>query len=244
MSNLETVVMLVGGNGTRLGSITKEGDVPKPLVEVNGKPILYWALNWLKSNGIKNVVFATADKRPKIQEYIESQGNLGLNVKYSENSYDAGTGGAFRKAIEEFVPDEDFVAMNGDELTNLDLNEMAKYHFVHKPVMTMALSPLYCPFSIAEMDRNDGSNVGMLSQYKYGRYVQDLPISIGIYIFNQQIKDLIPKNGSIEENLFTTLAREGGVLGYMLKYGEEWTTVNNPKDVKIAENKLRAWSRV
>ncbi len=243
VKKLETAVLLVGGNGDRLSSITK-GDIPKPLVEVNGKPIINWSLNWLKSNGIKNIVFATADKRQKIQEYMESHGNLGLEVQYSENSYDSGTGGAFKKAIEEFVPNEDFVAMNGDELTNLDLYEMGKQHFSYKPLLTMALSPLYCPFSIAELEKENNSNVGKLTRFKYGLYIQDLLVSIGIYIFNSRIKNLIPEKGSIEDPLFTRLAQEGQTLGYQLRYGEEWVTVNNPKDVKIAENKLRTWSKI
>lgn len=243
VKKLETAVLLVGGDGSRLKSVTK-GDLPKPLVEINGKPIINWSLDWLKYNGIKNIVFATADKRQKIQEYMESHENLGLKVQYSENPYDSGTGGAFKKAIEEFVPDEDFVAMNGDELTNLDLYEMARQHFSHKPLLTMALSPLYCPFSIAELERENNSNVGKLTRFRYGLYVQDLLVSIGIYIFNSGIKNLLPKKGSIEDSLFTRLAQDGRVLGYMLKYGEEWTTINNPKDVKIAENKLRTWSKI
>jgi NDP-sugar pyrophosphorylase family protein len=239
---LETAVMLVGGNGSRLSSVT--GDTLKPLVEVNGKSILNWSIDWLKSNGIKNIVFATADKRKKIQEYMDSKDNFGLNVNYSETPYEAGTGGAFKKAIDEFVQDNDFVAMNGDELTNLDLHEMAKQHYSHKTAITMALSPLYCPFSVAELDKENNSNFGKLTRFKYGLYAHDLPISIGIYIFNSKIKDAIPDKGSIEEVTFTDLATRGEILGYLLRYGEEWTTVNNPKDIKIAENKLRVWSKI
>lgn len=236
---LETAVLLVGGDGSRLSSVTK-GAVPKPLVEVNGKPILHWSLSWLKRNGIKNIVLATADKTDPLRRYIESEGNPGLNISYSPNPRDSGTAGAFKKAIQDYVSDPDFVAMNGDELTNMDLREMANKHFLENPTVTMALAPLHCLFSIAELDARAGE-AARISSFKYGHHVESIPISIGIYIFNQKILKGIPENGSIEDLLFTDLAQRGEILGYKLPYGEEWTTVNDPKQVRIATNKLRAW---
>ena len=64
---LETAVLLVGGDGSRLSPVTG-GVIPKPLVEVNGEPILYWSLSWLKSNGIRNIVLATADKTDPLRK--------------------------------------------------------------------------------------------------------------------------------------------------------------------------------
>ena len=124
VQKLETAVLLVGGDGTRLSSMT-HGKIPKPLIEVNGQPILYWSLDWLKKNGIKNVVFATADKTEQIRNYMDLNNNFGLTVSYSPNPTDSGTAGAFQRAIGSYVSDPVFVAMNGDELTNMDLREMA-----------------------------------------------------------------------------------------------------------------------
>lgn len=236
---LETAVLLVGGEGTRLSSVTN-GVLPKSLVEVNGKPILEWSLNWLKYNGIRKVVLATGNKTEPIKEFLQSKDNFGLETEYSPNPRDSGTGGAFKLAIDRYVHDENFVAMNGDELTNMDLKAMANQHFSQNPSVTMALVPLYCSFSIAELNAKPGESA-RLNGFKYGRHIESIPISIGIYIFNGKIAERIPNKGSIEDELFTELAQRGDILGYMLPYGQEWVTVNDPKQVKIATNKLRAW---
>jgi NDP-sugar pyrophosphorylase family protein len=236
---LETAVLLVGGEGARLNSVTN-GVLPKPLIEVNGKPILEWSLNWLKYNGIRKVVLATGNKTEPIKEFLQSKDNFGLEAKYSPNPRDSGTGGAFKLAIDRYVPDENFVAMNGDELTNMDLKAMANKHFSQDPSITMALAPLYCPFSIAELKAKPGESA-RLEGFKYGHHIESLPISIGIYIFKRGIFERIPDKGSIEDELFTELAQKGEILGYMLPYGQEWTTVNDPKQLRIAANKLKAW---
>ena len=145
---IKTAVLMVGGASLRMYPLTQ--DKPKCLVEVRGKPILHWVLNWLKSHGIENVVLGAAYKKEMIIDYVKNN-NFGLNVMVSEHTVEGETGEGFRLAVERHVKDENFIAMNGDELTNLDLPKMIEYHLDNKSLATIAVSPLRSPFGIVEL---------------------------------------------------------------------------------------------
>ena len=231
---LKTAVILAGGEGTRLKPYT-EG-TPKPLVEVAGKPIMYWTLQWLKSYGVEHAVLAVADKREHFEKFLQKY-DLRLKVDLSENTKEHGTAGAFKLAIERFVDDEDFLAMNGDELTNMDLTRMVSKHKLLKPYVTMALVPFQCRFSVINMRYDD-----KIMSFDYGPKLPQVPVSIGIYLFNSELRKYLPDSGSIETLVFTKLAKEERMVGHMLTSGEEWATVNDVKELKEAEEKIKKWA--
>jgi NDP-sugar pyrophosphorylase family protein len=229
---MDTAVIIAGGKGLRLMPLTQT--VPKSLVEVGGQPLLYWIIKWLKSYNIKHLVIGVAYKKEKIFEFMKSNDNFGLEVDYSEDK-EGGTAQAFRLAIENHVSDEDFIAMNGDELTNMDLNRLEREHKQNKPVVTMALTPFKCRLSVVKVKDNK------VADFEYGKILEDVPVSIGVYAFNKSILKYIPESGSIEDQVFKKLAPEGKVLAHMLKGKEEWITVNTQKDVTEAEAVMKSW---
>ncbi len=228
---IRTAVVIAGGEGSRLFPLTRNS--PKTLVEVNGKPILYWVISWLKQYGIKRLVLGVAYKKEKIFEFMKKNDNFGLEVDFSEHTVDGGTAQAFRLAIQRFVTDEDFVAMNSDELTNMNLHRMIEAHEKSRPIVTMAAAPYHCRFSVLKFDGNS-----KISEFVYGRRIPEVPVSIGIYIFNRKLLERIPDRGSIEDAVFAKLAGKGEILGYMIADTEGWMSINTPKDIKDAE---KAW---
>ena len=64
---LRTAIVLAGGQGMRLRPYTE--DLPKPLIEIEGHPILYWVIKWLEQHGIKKVVIGVAYKKEKVYEW-------------------------------------------------------------------------------------------------------------------------------------------------------------------------------
>ncbi len=229
---MDTAVVIAGGKGLRLMPLTQ--DVPKSLVEVGGKPLLYWIIKWLKSYQVKHLVIGVAYKKEKIFEFMKSNANFGLDVDYSEDK-EGGTAQAFRLAIKDHVSDEDFFAMNGDELTNMDLKRLEREHTQNKPIVTMALTPFKCRLSVVKLKDSK------VADFEYGKILEDVPVSIGVYAFNRRILDYIPESGSIEDQVFKRLAPEGKVLAHMLKGNEEWITVNTQKDITEAEAVLKSW---
>ena len=75
---LQTAVIIAGGEGSRLKPLSN--NKPKAMVEINGHPMLYWTLRWLRFHGIKNVAIGVAYKKEKIISYMKANQNFGLNA--------------------------------------------------------------------------------------------------------------------------------------------------------------------
>jgi NDP-sugar pyrophosphorylase family protein len=237
MTMIQTAVIIAGGEGARLKPLTN--DRPKAMVEISGKPMLYWIIHWLKSNGIKHLVIGVAYKKEKIIDYLKENKNFGLEVDISEHTLEGGTAQGFKLAISRFVKDEDFLGMNGDEITNLNFANFVKVHESKKPLVTMALAPFHCRFSVVSVCKD-----GIISGFKYGYKLKDVPVSIGIYILNKKILDLIPDTGSIEDLVFAKLAPQKKMASYILSGNEGWISVNDIKNVKEAEEHLKSWGKL
>lgn len=227
---IKTAVIIAGGEGSRLKPLSN--NKPKAMVEINGHPMLYWVLRWLKFHGIENVVLGVAYKKEKILSYMKANNNFGLNAHFSVHTLEGGTAQGFKLAISRFVEDENFVAMNCDEVTNMNLGNLIQSHEARKPLVTMALAPFYCRFSVVET-RTDG----FINGFKYGHMLEDVPVSIGIYAFNRAILKHIPDTGSIEHAVFTPLAKNRKIACYRLTEAEQWISVNDIKNVReVQEN--------
>ncbi len=140
------------------------------MVEINGRPMLYWTLRWLKHYGVKNVVIGVAYKKEKIISFMKANKNFGLNTHFSVHTLEGGTAQGFKLAIGRFVTDENFIAMNCDEVTSLYLPNLVRIHQKKSPLVTMALAPFYCRFSVVDTDAK-----GFISGFKYGHMLPDVP---------------------------------------------------------------------
>lgn len=225
---LETAVIIAGGEGSRLKPLSN--NKPKAMVELKGRPMLHWILRWLKFHGIKNVVLGVAYKKEKILSYMKANNNFGLNARFSVHTLEGGTAQGFRLAISRFVMDDNFIAMNCDEVTNMNLSSLARTHATNQPVVTMALAPFHCRFSVVQT-RQDG----FIEGFNYGHILEQVPVSIGIYAFNRKILQHIPNTGSIEQSVFTPLARKRQIAYHRLASDEQWISVNDLKNVREVE---------
>lgn len=206
--------------------------MPKCMIPLRGKPLLYWTLSWLKEYGFNHAVLGVSYRKEVIIDYIRSN-PMGLKVDFSEHTQEGETGEGFRLAIQRHVDDESFLAMNGDEFTNLNLDKFVDFHLKHKPVATIAVAPMQSPFGILEIDGND------IIGFKEKPIIEDKPISIGIYIFNQAIMSYLPLKGSVEKTAFPKLAEKRLVKAYRLSGSERWLTINSIKDLSLAEERFK-----
>ncbi|MCJ7633424.1 nucleotidyltransferase family protein [Candidatus Bathyarchaeota archaeon] len=226
---IRTAVILVGGAGLRMRPYTE--DMPKCMIPLRGKPLIYWTLTWLRDYGFSHIVLGVAYRKEAVIEYV-MENPVGVDVDFSEHTQEGETGEGFRLAIERHVSDEDFLAMNGDELTNLNLERFVEFHLKQKPVATIAVSPMHSPFAILEIDGND------IIEFKEKHILKDKLVSAGIYVFNHAILDYLPLKGTIERTAFPMLAEKRLLKAFRLGKDERWLTINSVKDLSVAEQEF------
>ncbi|EAH7208555.1 nucleotidyltransferase family protein [Campylobacter jejuni] len=112
-------IILCGGLGTRLKSVIK--DIPKPMAPINDKPFLEFIFEYLKKQGIKEVILAVSYKYEVIKEYFKDE-FLGIKIKYSIEKEPLGTGGAIKEAL-KIIKNEAYV-LNGDTFFGIDLSKL------------------------------------------------------------------------------------------------------------------------
>ena len=228
-SPIKTAVVLAGGAGLRLRPLTN--NLPKAMIRVAGKPLLEWVIGWLERNNVSNIVIGVAYEKDAIIDYFGDGKSFGVNIIYSEHTVEGGTGEGFRLAIEKYVDDDLFLATNGDEITDIDISTFARFHIENKGIATIALSPLRSPFGIVEVNnRND------IVSFREKPVLRDYLVSVGVYVFQDAIREFLPSKGNIERETFPCLAAKGRLKGYL--HNGFWGTVNTVKDLQELEMRL------
>ncbi len=211
---LTTAFILAGGKGTRLKPLTDK--ITKPMIEVNGKPILGYVIELLAKYKIKEVIIALGYKGEQIQEYFENGEKFGLNIDYVREQEPLGTGGPLKLA-KKYI-EEEFLMFNGDNLTNINLDDMYSFHKKNKAYTTLALSSVKDPknFGVIELE---GNQIKKFIE-KPSNPKSNL-INSGTYILKPEVIDMIPKGFSlIEKDVFPKLSEQGKLYGYV--YNGQW----------------------
>jgi len=226
---VKTAVVLAGGEGLRLRPFTN--DTPKAMILANGKPLLQWILEWLRDNGVDNIVIGVAYKKEKVMEYFQDGTRFGVTIRYSNHTVEGGTAEGFRLAIERYVDEDVFLAMNGDELVDLNVNDFAAYHRSNGGIATIAVGPLRSPYGVVELDGKD------VIGFQEKPILRSHYVSIGTYVFSRKIVDYLPDTGDVERTAFPKLASLRKLRAYV--HDGFWATVNTIKDLEDVENQLR-----
>ena len=128
-------IVLAGGLGTRLASVTS--DVPKPMAPVGSRPFLEYLLDELVEQGIEQAVLAVSHKWETIQRHF-GDAYREMSLLYSVEEQPLGTGGAIRQALGSIV-DDDVLVLNGDTLFRVDLASMENTHRNSGVLLSIAL---------------------------------------------------------------------------------------------------------
>lgn len=201
------------------------------MIRIGSKPLLQWVIEWLVAGGVTNIVIGVAYQKDKIMNYFGDGTMLGARIRYSIHTVEGGTAEGFRKAIGRYVGDQTFLAMNGDELTDLDLARLAEKHVGSGALATVAVTPLRSPFGVVRLDSTD-----RVSAFEEKGALTDLHVSIGVYVFERDVLNHIPVSGDVERTTFPELAKAGRMRAY--RHTGYWMTVNNLKELQEAEEKL------
>lgn len=202
--------ILAGGRGTRLKPITDE--IPKPLIPVQGKPVLEHCIDLLKKYGITEIIISVGYKADNIKEYFGDGRKFGVSIIYVEEQKPLGTAGPLKLA-QEFLK-ETFVMCNADELKNVDLVDMYMLHKENNSLGTIALTTVEDPSSYGVAKLKGNQILDFIEKPSKEEAPSNL-ISAGLYILEPEILKYLPEEiGSLERDIFPKLAKEGKLFGY------------------------------
>ncbi|MBR0189841.1 MAG: HAD-IIIA family hydrolase, partial [Clostridia bacterium] len=136
-------LILAGGKGTRLAELTKNL-IPKPMVEIDGKPILERAVMQLKRYGVTDIFMSVGFLNEKIRDYFGNGEKFGVKIEYIVEDEPLGSGGALF-----FVKDKinsDLIVCPGDVIFDVNFNKLVNYHRKKNALITLFAHPNIHPY--------------------------------------------------------------------------------------------------
>lgn len=185
-------VIMAGGKGTRLASITKDV-IPKPMVPIYDKPLLLWQIEQLKNNGINDIVMIIGHLGDTIINYFGDGSQFDVSIRYIQEKEPLGTAGAFYY-LQDMLKDNYFLLVFGDVFFDIDISRMEKFHLAKKSLATLFVHPNNHPFDsdIVTTDKS-GRITAFDSKSNMRDYWYNNCVNAGFYILESNICELVSK---------------------------------------------------
>ncbi len=221
------VVLMSGGLGTRLRPITES--IPKPLVEVNGKPILFILMDSLMDAGFQDITLSINYKGEMIKNAVAGQVRYQNAVSYIEETRRLGTAGAL--SLLEERPLNSLFVINSDIITALDYKAMMDFHRACDNDITMAVreEKYQIPYGVVQVE---GSKVTQIQEKPEQKFF----INSGIYLIKPEVIDLIPKDQYFDMPSLIKKALGLGLHVGSFPVHEYWMDIGRPTELQKARD--------
>jgi len=177
-------IILAGGRGSRLDPYTRI--LPKPLFPIGDKPIAEILVHQLQLAGFDEIIMCLGYLADFIKLYFQDGSYFGLTIRYSVETEPLGTAGPLRLVNDL---EENFLVVNGDELTTLNFRALYEHHLAMQADITVAVQKKSVSSSFGVLEIKDGQ----VTAYSEKPTI-DYWASMGIYVINKRILSLIPEN--------------------------------------------------
>jgi NDP-sugar pyrophosphorylase family protein len=202
-------VIIAGGLGKRLGELTRA--VPKPMIEVDGKPVLEHLIIHLKEQGISDIIICSGYLSGKIHERFGDGKGLGVRIEYAVEKELLGTGGAL-KNIEGKV-EGTFLVVYGDLIVEMDLRKLVAYHKSKGGLGTLTVHESSHPYDSDILEvAPDGLITRFLGKPKHGQRFENIS-NAGVYVFEASVLKYFPTGVSmLDKSVLPSVIEKGGRL--------------------------------
>lgn len=238
------LVILAGGYGSRLGNLTNS--VPKPMVMIGGKPILWHIMKIYSHYGIKDFIVCLGYMGDVIKDYFLhydsknndftvdlSNNNIHFHNKHDENDWritlvDTGLntlkGGRLKK-IEKYLDEDVNLLTYGDGVGNIDLNDLINFHKKSRRIVT--ITGVHPPARFGELILNGGDLIAFEEKAQTSQGL----INGGFMVFNRELFDHLSdeENCDLEVGTFEKLAQEEKISVFVHK--GLWACLDNERDL-------------
>lgn len=181
-------LILAGGKGTRLRPLTMH--TPKPIVPIANRPFLLYQLELLKRADVRDVILSLSYQPQKIEDRIGDGTDYGVRISYTVEASPLGTAGAYRNAAG--LISKTTVVLNGDVLTDIDLNDVIRFHRERGAAATIVLTPVPNPTAYGLVETDGEQRVSRFLEKPKPDEVTCDTINAGIYILEPRVLDYIP----------------------------------------------------
>ena len=222
-SSMQAVIM-AGGEGSRLRPLTS--NMPKPMLPVANRPLMEHILLLLRRHGFTDVVATVQFLSSVIRNYFGDGSDLGVSLAYSNEEVPLGTAGSVLNAQDLLAGP--FLVISGDALTDIDLDEVVRWHRAKGAAATMVLKRMKDPLEFGiVMTSEDGRIERFLEKPTWGQVFTDT-INTGMYVIEPEVLDLIPPDQPYDfsSELFPLMLDKGLPL-YGFVTEAYWTDVGN-----------------
>ena len=250
------VVILSGGFGTRISEYTTV--IPKPMIPINGKPIIEHIMEIYSKYGFKDFYLALGYKANVIKEYFYNYEILNSNFKvdfknksvtpykkqekdWTVNLIDTGentmTGGRLKR-LKDYIKDDTFLLTYGDAVTNLDINKVIKFHYSHGKMITV--TGVRPPARFGELTINENNEV---LEFKEKPNTNEGWINGGFFVIEPRFLDYINGDNCIlEKEPLEKAAKSKELVAYL--HDGFWHCIDTKRDKDNLEQiikKNKAW---
>jgi glucose-1-phosphate cytidylyltransferase len=215
-----TVAILCGGRGTRLQERTQS--IPKPLVEIGGRPIVWHVIQIYIAQGFERFLLLTGYRGEQIEQFVAAQPWApGVDVKCLDTGLDTPTGGRLHHAAAT-LGDSMFCATYSDGVADIDLAALLAYHRGHDGAATMTVVRPRLQFGVAELN-GDGVVRGFAEKPRSEHWVNG-----GFFCFESSALEVFKADSVLEREPLERLAAAGELRGY--RHDGFWDCMDTYKD--------------
>jgi len=229
------VVLLAGGLGTRLSEHTKT--IPKPMVNIGGKPILIHIMKLYAKYDFKDFYIALGYKGEIIKKYF-NKNFFDWNVNLIETGKNTMTGGRLLRLKKYFGKNENFMMTYGDGLTNQNLKQLLKHHLRHKKIATMTVVRPPVRFGEVKLKKNK------IVKFKEKPQSGEGWINGGFFVLNSKIFDFLKGDSQMfEREPVEKLTSQNQLMAF--KHHDFWQCMDTMRDKNLLnsliKNKKAPW---
>ena len=204
---------MAGGKGTRISSIA--GDIPKPLIPIEGKPVLEREIECLRNQGFTELIITVSHMSEQIINYFGDGSNFGVSIEYFVEKEPLGNAGALFRIKDKLS--ETFLLLNSDAIFDIDFNKFVSYHYSKGGLVTLFTHPNSHPYDSGLIISNENKEVvKWLSKDDARPMWYKNRVNAGLHVINKKVldADIITEKVDLDRQLLKPLQDTGKMFVY------------------------------